>query len=185
MPRQVELARAAGIYGFVFYYYWFDGKRLLERPLERFLADPIIDFPFCLMWANENWTRRWDGHDDEILIAQTTTRADAALVDDLQRHFADPRYIRLEGRPLLLLYRVDCIPDAAHRIERWRELWQITPRRGAADLHGAGFGTADPRAFGLDGAFEFPPHKLVEGLPAINSELDDPRSGVPRPRSRL
>ena len=135
LPRQVELARAAGIHGFSFYYYWFDGKRLLERPLERFLNDPAIDFPFCLTWANENWTRRWDGHDDEILIAQTYDPGyDVALVDDLQRHFADPRYIRLQGRPLLLLYRADCIPDAARRIERWRELWEVTARRGAPDL---------------------------------------------------
>jgi len=172
LARQVDLARAAGIHGFSFYYYWFHGKRLLERPLERFLGDSSIDFPFCLMWANENWTRRWDGQDEEILIGQTYDPAqDSALVDDLQRHFADPRYIRLQGRPLLLLYRVDCIPDAADRIARWRELWLSRHGEEPLIFMAQGFGHMDPRTFGLDGAFEFPPHKVVRGLPGINSQL--------------
>jgi len=172
LARQVDLARAAGIHGFSFYYYWFDGKRLLERPVERLLDDPSIDFPFCLTWANENWTRRWDGHDDEILIAQTYDPShDAALVNDLQRHFADPRYIRLQGRPLLLLYRADRIPDAARRIEQWRELWRSRHNEEPLIFMAQAFGSADPHAFGLDGAFEFPPHKLVERLPTINSRL--------------
>ena len=172
LSRQVDLARAAGIHGFSFYYYWFDGKRLLERPLERFLEDPAIDFPFCVTWANENWTRRWDGLDDEILIAQSYDPSyDVALVDDLQRHFVDPRYIRLQGRPLLLLYRVDCIPDAARRIERWRELWESRHDEEPLIFVAQAFGSADPHLFGLDGAFEVPPHKVVEGLPPINSQL--------------
>jgi lipopolysaccharide biosynthesis protein len=172
LARQIDLARAAGIFGFSFYYYWFDGKRLLERPVERFLADSSLDFPFCLMWANENWTRRWDGQHEEILIAQTYDPSqDAALVDDLQRHFADPRYIRLEGRPLLLLYRVDCIPDAADRIERWRELWRLRHGEEPLIFMAQAFGTTDPRTFGFDGAFEFPPHKVTVGLPEANSEL--------------
>jgi glycosyltransferase involved in cell wall biosynthesis len=172
LPRQVELARAAGIHGFSFYYYWFDGKRLLERPLDRFLQAPAIDFPFCLTWANENWTRRWDGHDDEILIAQRYDPGyDVALVDDLQRHFVDPRYIRLQGRPLFLLYRADCIPDAARRIERWRELWQSRHGEEPLILVGQAFGSEDPNVFGLDGAFELPPHKVVAGLHPINSQL--------------
>ena len=172
LARQVDLARAAGIHGFSFYYYWFDGKRLLERPVERFLADSSIDFPFCLTWANENWTRRWDGHDEEILIAQTYDPSyDAALVDDLQRHFVDPRYIRLQGRPLLLLYRADRIPDAAHRIEHWRELWRSRHNEEPLIFMAQAFGSADPHALGLDGAFEFPPHKLVQRLPTINSRL--------------
>jgi glycosyltransferase involved in cell wall biosynthesis/SAM-dependent methyltransferase len=172
LARQVDLARAAGIHGFSFYYYWFDGKRLLERPVERFLADPSIDFPFCLMWANENWTRRWDGQDQEILIAQTyDPTEDVGLVDDLQRHFADPRYIRLQGRPLLLLYRADRIPDASNRIEQWRELWRSRHGEEPLIFMAQAFGTVDPRPFGFDGAFEFPPHKLVQGLSLLNSQL--------------
>ena len=71
-----------------------------------FFSIDHIDFPFCLMWANENWTRRWDGHEQEVLIEQTyDPEYETALIDDLQRHFADPRYIRINARPLLLLYR--------------------------------------------------------------------------------
>ena len=172
LASQVELARAAGIHGFSFYYYWFDGKRLLERPVERFLADSSIDLPFCVTWANENWTRRWDGYEDEILIAQSyDPECDTALVDDLQRYFEDPRYIRLQGRPLFLLYRIDRIPDAAERIERWRELWSSRHGEEPLIFMAHAFGSADPYAFGLDGAFEFPPHKLLQRLPAINSQL--------------
>ena len=64
------MARAAGIEGFVFYFYWFNGTRLLDGPLEALLADRSIELPFCLLWANENWTRRWDGSDDDVLISQ-------------------------------------------------------------------------------------------------------------------
>ena len=70
MRRQIDMARAGGLFGFVQYFYWFNRRRLLEGPLEAFLADATLDFPFCLMWANENWTRRWDGSEDEVLIAQ-------------------------------------------------------------------------------------------------------------------
>jgi hypothetical protein len=171
LARQVDLARAAGIHGFSFYYYRFDGKRLLERPVERFLADPAIDFPFCLMWANETWTRRWDGADKEVLIAQTYDPSqDAGLVDDLQRHFADPRYIRVQGRPLLLLYRADAIPDAANRIEQWRELFRSRHGEEPLIFMAQTFGNDDPRPFGFDGAFEFPPHTAYK-RPAINAEL--------------
>ena len=121
MRRQIAMARDAGLFGFVHYFYWFNGRRLLERPIEAMLADPSLDFPFCLMWANENWTRRWDGSDDAVLISQDWHAADEpALIDCFARHFRDPRYIRLQGRPLLMVYRPALIPDTAVTIARWR-----------------------------------------------------------------
>jgi lipopolysaccharide biosynthesis protein len=95
MRRQIAMAKAAGLHGFVFYFYWFNGHRLLEKPLEQLLGDPSLDMPFCLMWTNENWTRRWDGFDEEVLISQDYRLSEEEdLVRTFGRHFADPRYIR-------------------------------------------------------------------------------------------
>ncbi len=172
MSRQIELARQAGVHGFAFYYYSFDGKRLLERPLERFLGDSSLDFPFCLVWANENWTRRWDGKDAEVLMKQGYRQADdEALVDDFSRYFADPRYIRIEGRPLLVIYRLDIIPNGRHAVERWRELWQARHGERPLIFLAQTFGVLDPREHGLDGAVEFPPHKLTQDGKTINTNL--------------
>jgi len=173
MRRQVELARAAGLHGFCFYHYWFDGERVLETPMERFLADPDIDFPFCLMWANENWTRTWDGADSEIILEQSYDEAqDEALIADLARHMLDGRYIRLGGRPLLFIYRPGHIPDAASAIRRWRSIFSDRYRMSPLIFMAQGFGDTDPGEYGLDGAIEFPPHKLTEDLAPINGELD-------------
>jgi hypothetical protein len=173
LRAQAALAKAAGIGGFVFYYYDFGGRRLLETPLELFLAQADIDIGFCLMWANENWTRRWDGAEDEILIAQDYDEAlEAQRCADFARHFRDPRYIRLEGRPLLMVYRASLIPQTAKTLARWR--------RRFADAHGEQplfvmaqtFADLDPRPLGFDAAIEFPPHKLTRALPQIYAALD-------------
>ena len=127
LRRQIAMAKGAGLSGFVFYTYWFNGRRLLDKPLQQLLADPTLDFPFCAMWANENWTRRWDGLEREMLIAQEYRDSDdAALVAHFATLFADPRYIRLHGRPLWMIYRVALIPDARRRIARWRAMFQTT-----------------------------------------------------------
>jgi glycosyltransferase involved in cell wall biosynthesis len=171
--RQIALARGAGIGGFVFYFYWFDGQRLLERPVEQYLADRRETFPFCLMWANENWTRRWDGSDSEVLIAQSYARADeAALIATFARHFADPRYIRLQGRPLLMIYRPGLIPDPVATIARWRARFRAAHGEEPLLVMAQSFDDDDPRKFGLDGAVQFPPHKLVHGLSLINHRLE-------------
>ncbi len=173
LPRQIALAKAAGLHGFVFYTYWFNGHRLLEGPLEQLLADPALDFPFCAMWANENWTRRWDGLEREILIAQDyRERDDAGLVAHFARLFADARYIRVQGRPLLMIYRVTLIPDAARRIAAWRALFRTQHHEDPLIVMAQSLGDSDPAPYGLDGAIEFPPHGLSQNTPRLNAELD-------------
>lgn len=172
MRRQIEMARDAGLFGFVHYFYWFNGRRLLERPIEAMLGDTSLDFPFCLMWANENWTRRWDGSDQSVLMSQDWHEADEpALVDCFARHFRDPRYIRLAGRPLLMVYRPALIPDTIATVARWRRLFHDRHGEDPILLMSQSFNATDPRDFGFDGAIEFPPHKLVGGLPLQNPSL--------------
>jgi glycosyltransferase involved in cell wall biosynthesis len=181
IKKQVRLAEAGGIYGFVFYYYWFNRKRLLERPVEKFLKDRDIKMPFCLMWANENWTRRWDGMEGEVLISQDyRADDDGRLLADFNRHFKDPRYIRIQGRPLLMIYRPGLIADAANVISRWRKNFEKKFAESPIFIMSQSFDDYDPTKLGMDGAIEFPPHKLTKHVPLVNSEtkiLDDTFSG--------
>ena len=172
MRRQVEMAKAGGVFGFVFYYYWFNGKRLLDRPVELFLSDNSIQMPFCLMWANENWTRRWDGADTEVLISQDYRAEDEEhLVANFARHFSDPRYIRLQGRPLLMIYRPGLVTDAKKTLARLRGLFKEKHKEDPLLVMGQTFNASDPAEFGMDGAIEFLPHKLTQDLPSINASL--------------
>lgn len=184
LERQVAMARQAGIHGFCFYFYWFNGHRLMERPLERLLANPQIDMPFCLLWANENWTRRWDGQDQEVLIRQDYAEEDdPALIETFLRHFRDSRYIRVDGRPVLIIYRAQIIPNMRERLARWRTMFR---EHGESPLilMAQTFNDNDPRPYGLDGAIEFPPHKVAAKVPnAVSSvRIYDPLfSGEVRP----
>jgi glycosyltransferase involved in cell wall biosynthesis len=173
LRRQIELATAGGIYGFVFYYYWFNGKRLMEKPVERFLADSSLGMPFCLMWANENWTRRWDGAASEVLISQDYRASDdAKMVAEFARYMQDPRYIRVQGRPLLMLYRPGVIPDCKQTVARWRKAFRAEHQEDPVILMAQAFGDTDPKLFDLDGAFEFPPHKLTQNMLPANNEIE-------------
>lgn len=172
MHRQIEMAKAAGLYGFCYYYYWFDGERVLETPLERLLSDPTLDFPFCLMWANENWTRTWDGEEKEVIVQQTYRDEDEIpLVDDLARHMKDPRYIRIGSRPLLFIYRIGHLPNARDTVERIRAHFQKRHNLTPLIFQSQSFGDNDPRAFGADGAIEFPPHKILNYVPRVNDAV--------------
>ncbi len=173
LPRQIALAKGAGLFGFVFYFYWFNRHRLLEQPLEQLLADAGIDFPFCVMWANENWTRRWDGLEREVLIAQEYRDSDdAALVAAFARLFKDRRYIRVQGRPLLMIYRIDLVPNARSRLKTWRQMFRDAHGEEPLIVMAQSLGDYDPEPYGLDGAVEFPPHKLSQRARPINDELD-------------
>ena len=161
-----------GVWGFAFYFYWFNRHRLMETPLDAFLADPSIDMPFMLIWANENWTRRWDGAEHELLIKQDhDPDDDAALVDCFAKYFEDPRYIRLNGKPFLVIYRADIIPDTEATIARWKSLFLTRHGLEPIIYLAQTFGAEDPDAYGFDGAIEFPPHKIGRTLPEINTGL--------------
>lgn len=121
--QQAELARGAGIDALVYWHYWFAGRRLLNGPVDRVLATGRPDIGFCLAWANESWTRVWTGQSRQVLLRQTYPGADDHRAHHawLRRAFDDPRYVRVRGRPLFVLYRPQKIPDLACLVEVWSE----------------------------------------------------------------
>jgi predicted O-linked N-acetylglucosamine transferase (SPINDLY family) len=161
MEQQAELARQYGVHGFCYYYYWFAGRRLLEKPLERMLESGSPDFPFCLCWANENWSRRWDGSEQEVLMKQEYGPDYARrIIRDMLPFLQDKRYISVDGKPLLLVYRVDIIPECAEMTAIWREEAEAAGLPGLYLVRVESFVDIDPRPFGFDAACEFPPHLL-------------------------
>jgi len=171
LHEQARLAKAAGVEAFCFYHYWFDGKRLMEAPLERFLAE-AVDRDFCIMWANENWTRTWDGLESEVLIEQSYRRQDEpGFIADTARYMAHPRYVRVDGRPLFILYRAGLLPSSRETLARWRKAWTIALGVEPWILMAQGFGEENPTEHGLDGAVEFPPHKICDALPDVTPRL--------------
>jgi glycosyltransferase involved in cell wall biosynthesis len=175
MHRQAELAKLHGVSGFCFYFYWFAGKRLLETPIQNFHQNSSIGFPFCLCWANENWTRRWDGKDREILIAQAhSAEDDVAFIAHVSQYFANPNYIRIDGRPLLLVYRPALLPNARETADRWRT-WLRTNGIGEIYLaYTQSFEKDDPKHYGFDAAVEFPPNNLgLRPEPKLVADMAD------------
>jgi SAM-dependent methyltransferase len=159
LRRQAALATEYGLGGFCFYFYWFGGKTLLEAPLAQFLADPELKLPFCVCWANENWTRRWDGREGLTLIAQQhSAEDDIGFIAHLAHYLRDERYIRVNGKPLIVVYRPGLLPDARATAGRWREWCRAN---GIGEIHLAythSFDSGSPAQFGFDAAIEFPPN---------------------------
>jgi len=159
LEQQAALARQYGVFGFCLYYYWFNGYKLLERPLEGMLRSGQPEFPFCICWANENWTRAWDGGTEQVLIRHDYSSSCCdRFIEDVIPIMRDERYIRLDGAPMLLVYRADLLPNARSISRRWRELCAAS---GLGTVHLCAvqsFGITDPREYGFDAAVEFPPH---------------------------
>ncbi|MBA2269487.1 MAG: glycoside hydrolase family 99-like domain-containing protein [Chthoniobacterales bacterium] len=157
---QAALARQHGIHGFCLYYYWFAGTVLLDLPLRKILESSTPDIPFCLCWANENWTRRWDGKESEILIAQHhSPEDDRAFIERVEPLLLHRNYVRVHGRPLLAVYRASLLPNALDTTNRWREHFRT---RGNGELHlvmvRSFSDQTPPEVHGFDAAIQFPPH---------------------------
>lgn len=187
MGDQAALAQAHGVDAFCVYHYWFDGKRVLEAPLDKLLARPEIDFPFYLCWANESWRRNWDGLSGTVLLEQTyRTGFEEALVADSVKYMCDPRYMRPDGtRPRFVIYRPEDMPDPAASVARLRKAW-IEAGIGEVELGAVCFHIdgENPVADDLfDFWIEMPPHGMVTmddylyGGPQGNKLKRDVRTG--------
>jgi len=174
LEAQADLAQEYGIHGFCFYHYWFNGRRLLERPVDELILSGRPNIPFCLCWANENWTRRWDGKEDEILLQQVySTADDENHIRHLMAAFADPRYIRVDGKPMFLTYRANRLPDPRRTTEIWRREAESAGLSGLYLVRVESFPdeTDDPRALGFDAALEFQPRgALLRGKRLIRGK---------------
>jgi 2-polyprenyl-3-methyl-5-hydroxy-6-metoxy-1,4-benzoquinol methylase len=170
---QAALAREYGIHGFIYYHYWFHGKRLLERPFEEVLASGSPDFPFALCWANEPWTRNWDAQTGRTLMAQEfSDEDDRAHIHYLCKAFADDRYIKIDGRPLMMIYRAKELPDAARTARIWREEAQ---KLGFPDIYlcwveSWGPPEGGPQAYNMDATSRF--------IPQVSDQIFTPLDGV-------
>jgi len=181
--KQIELAMQYGLHGFCFYYYWFNGRRILEAPLELYLEDKSLDFPFCLCWANENWSRRWDGRDQDLLLKQEySTEDDKAIIHDLLRFMGDARYIRIEGKPLVIVYRWDLLPSIADTVKVWREECR---KAGIGEIFVASVDSFDlawklknAADYGLDASIGFPPHNMGSPVPKKPSAVSPSFTGT-------
>jgi len=157
--EQAKMAQENGIYGFCFYHYWFNGKLLLERPLEDMLNSREPNFPFMICWANENWTKVWEGKEQEVLIEQKYSEEDDLNhIQYLMKYFRDPRYIRVDNKPVVSIYRTHVMPD----IERTIRIWKAEALKEGIELYVCRFesyGRAGKKfiAEGMDAAIDFEP----------------------------
>lgn len=162
MEEQCCLAKEYGIYGFCFYYYYFQGENQLELPLINYTNSSNIKFPFCLCWANENWTKRWDGKQHEILLKQTYSSEDIQnFIVKISKYFLHENYIKVGQKPMLIIYNALEIPHLDYCINLWREYCQ---KVGIGDIFlvcAKTFGLQDIDIISkFDACVEFPPHAM-------------------------
>lgn len=157
---QANLAKTYGIYGFCYYHYWFNGKRLLEKPFDAVLASGKPDFPFCLSWANESWTRKWDGGSKDVIMPQHYggEKDWEAHFNYLLNAFQDERYIRIDDKPLFIIYRPEVIPNLTKMLDYWDTLAKQNGLKGIYFVQTFnGFRPLKPNKR-FDAAVEFEPH---------------------------
>lgn len=159
--EQAKLAKNYGVNGFCFYYYWFSGKKVMDTPIRLLLENKDIDLEFFICWANENWTRRWDGLENDILLQQYHHKDDPVnFIKDVIALFYDSRYIKINGKPMLMVYNPTQIPNFSDVIACWRS---EVKNYGIDDLYiicAKTFGFKNSEGFNIDCLVDFPPHCL-------------------------
>lgn len=167
---QAELAKKYGIYGFCYYHYWFNGHQLMERPLEEILSSGKPDFPFMLCWANENWTRAWDGGIHNTLIEQTYCEQDDRehMRFLCEKYFKDKRYIRIDSKPVFCIYRSTLFPN----IEKSIAIMRDEARKFGEELYlcrfeSHGVSGKEYLNSGFDAAIDFQPHMRYDSFNLI------------------
>lgn len=174
---QVDMASSAGVDAFCLYYYWFNGTILMETPIETIYNNKDINIEYCICWANENWTRTWDGMDKEVLIEQTySPEDDIEFISHVSKYFKDERYVKVDGKPLIVIYRPSIFPDMAATLKRWRN-WAKENMHGELHITMVQFDDTDPNQYGFDAAVEFPPHKVASENVAQHMNFDQGFSG--------
>jgi len=173
LRMQAELMRKAGVHGQIFYHYWFSGKLILERPARMLLEHADIDMPFCFCWANENWTRRWDGNEQDVLLSQTYSEQDARdFIRYMRPFFEDSRYIRVDDRPVLFVYRPASMPDPQKYLAVWNQECRSWGLPGPYVVGVLTRGAKSPVPFGMDAGVERPLHDWTDGaVPDIRDQL--------------
>ncbi|MGL4632154.1 MAG: glycoside hydrolase family 99-like domain-containing protein [Leadbetterella sp.] len=154
---QADLAKEYNIDGFAYYHYWFHGKRILNQPIDEILESKQPDFPFCYFWANETWSRRWEGNESKVLMAQNYSEEDdRAHAEFLITSFKDERYIKIGNRPLFVVYRPFELPNAKKTIAIFEDVCRKNgvekPFFVASDSQNH---EDDPREIGFDCSLHF------------------------------
>ena len=158
MKQQIDLAKKYGVYGFQFYYYWFSGKKVMEIPINTLLKNKDWDFNFSICWANENWTRKWDGGDKDIIFEQKNNPDDPLkFIKDVAPILNDSRYIQENGKPILTVYRVDLLDDASRYAEIWRDYFKKEFGKELWLVGCTNFKNFDPSEVGFDATMDFTP----------------------------
>ena len=170
MKRQIYLAKHYGVHGFCFYYYWFSGKKLMEEPLKMLYKHKEWNMPFCLMWANENWTSKWDGSNKQIIQEQTLNADDdEKFMKDVLPYMKDDRYIKVNGKPVLAVYKCAIFPKERFclMINNFRN---IAKKHGFPDLCVMVTNYCleeDVTSWSADSLVEYHPHGMNKFLPQV------------------
>ena len=175
MRWQIDLAKSYGMYGFCHYHYWFDGKQLLETPTNLMLDNKDLDMPFCLSWANETWSKRWDGQNNNILIKQTHPPSKERWklhFNYLIKAWRDKRAIKVNNKPVFIIYRPHNIQEVHNMIDYWRELALDNGLDGLYLVYQKQYELPDRECLeAFDAVFQFQPFEAIYDFASSSNSL--------------